>query len=132
MIGSRLYLGPRNTVPSNTPAASEKTLEAAIERRVNFIIVFGLGLLTLLHGTSLIKILIILFLNYSLAKTVNKLDQNSSLIKFVPILTWSFNLLLLFANETYEGYYFVNLHPSLAFLVSSCFPFRELKKLIFF
>jgi hypothetical protein len=37
-----------------------------------------------------------------------------------PLLTWIFNVLILFANETYGGYRYASFHPSLEVLVRHC------------
>jgi len=63
-----------------------------------------------LHGTSIIKILLILTVNYTIAK----LCRGSRL---GPLLTWVFNGLVLFANEWYSGYRFGEILPALHLLV---------------
>lgn len=72
-----------------------------------------------LHGTSALKILLILCLNYAIA--VFSKGSTSG-----PMLTWVFNILTLFANERNAGYRFATLHPALGTLVrvdaSSRFP----------
>jgi protein-cysteine N-palmitoyltransferase HHAT len=65
-----------------------------------------------LHGTSAIKILLILYGNY----TISKVCQGK---KAAPILTWIFNGAVLYLNEVYAGYKFGSLHESFGFLVSS-------------
>ena len=49
-----------------------------------------------LHGSSAFKILVILYVNYTLA---TKLKRN-----YVPFATWTFNIAILFANELCRGY----------------------------
>lgn len=68
-------------------------------------------MLTILHGASVLKVLIILSVNYLLAKATGGTRLA------VPI-TWIFNGCVLLANEWYEGYAFGNLHSGFAFLVS--------------
>jgi protein-cysteine N-palmitoyltransferase HHAT len=63
-----------------------------------------------LHGTSILKVLLILSLNYALAKAT------AGTRLCVPV-TWLFNGCVLLANEWYEGYKFANLHPGLSLLV---------------
>lgn len=72
-----------------------------------FFLAFSALYLTGLHGTSIFKILFILTANYWIAKT-------SKGSRVGPLLTWIFNVLILFANETYGGYRYASLHPSLA------------------
>lgn len=79
---------------------------------VPFLLIFSGIMVTALHGTSILKILVIITFNYWIAK----LFRDSRL---TPILTWIFNGLVLFANETFGGYRFSSLHPSLGSLVSS-------------
>jgi hypothetical protein len=64
-----------------------------------------------LHGSSSLKILAIISLNFVIAKRCR-----ASLLG--PLLTWLFNGLVLFSNEFYHGYKFEVL-PGLAALVSS-------------
>lgn len=66
-----------------------------------------------LHGTSIFKIISILSANYWIAKA----SRGS---RTGPLLTWIFNGLILFANETYGGYQYASFHPSLEVLVRSC------------
>ncbi|EMD33382.1 hypothetical protein CERSUDRAFT_108172 [Gelatoporia subvermispora B] len=79
--------------------------------RFYFLLIFTLCMVLGLHGASILKILVLLTLNYAIAKTCK--DS-----RFGPFLTWVFNIAVLFANETCDGYRFANLHPSLAALDS--------------
>jgi len=67
-----------------------------------------------LHGTSIIKIFFILAANFGIAK----FGQGQ---KWVPLATWVFNGLVLFANEWNSGYKFATLHPSFEVLVSTTY-----------
>lgn len=78
---------------------------------IPFSLAFSILMLIVLHGTSLIKIVIILSLNYVIAK----LCRGS---KLGPVLTWIFNAAILFLNETQDGYRFAHVHPSLQYLAS--------------
>lgn len=75
-------------------------------------LVFSALFLIGLHGASFIKILIILSINYMIAKVFRG-------SRWGPTLTWVFNGLVLFANERYAGYRFGDVLPALGFLVSS-------------
>ena len=77
---------------------------------IPFLVTFSVLFLLGLHGTSIIKVFIILSINYSIAKYLGP-------SKLSPILTWVFNGVILFANETYSGYKFAPIHPSLELLV---------------
>jgi hypothetical protein len=63
-----------------------------------------------LHGASIIKILVILTINYIVAKSCRG-------SRWGPTLTWVFNVLVLFANERYNGYRYGEILPALTFLV---------------
>jgi len=65
-----------------------------------------------LHGTSALKILIIISTNYLISRYIGGSPIG-------PFFLWAFNALVLFANETYSGYHFASLHSSLEFLVCS-------------
>lgn len=78
---------------------------------VSFNILFAILYLIGLHGTSTLKIFIILTANYYIGKSFAGSRAG-------PIITWIFNILILFANERNDGYLFSSLHPSLAPLVS--------------
>ena len=75
-------------------------------RRKLFDIIFALIFLTALHSLSVIKILVILLLNFSIS-----FFHPSSIL--VPIITWVFNIGVLFANEYFKGYKFCEILPFL-------------------
>jgi len=57
---------------------------------------FVLIFVTALHGVSAIKVLLILFINYKIGKSLPR--------SYVPAATWIFNIGTLFANELCGGY----------------------------
>ncbi|EIW83800.1 MBOAT-domain-containing protein [Coniophora puteana RWD-64-598 SS2] len=59
-----------------------------------------------LHGTSIVKIFVILSANYYIAKKLGKSRAG-------PLVTWAFNVAVLFLNERYEGYRYASIHSSL-------------------
>ena len=63
-----------------------------------------------LHGTSIIKIFIILAINFVIAKSGRG-------EKWAVLATWVFNGGVLFANQWNSGYTFAALHPSFEVLV---------------
>jgi hypothetical protein len=81
-------------------------------RRTYFFLSFSLIFLYVLFGNGLIKILIILSINFLIPITLKDSKLN-------PIVTWLFNLAVLFGNEKYDGYKFEWFSENLAFLVSS-------------
>lgn len=70
--------------------------DARLQQRVSFDFYFALLFIIALHGFSAIKIILILFTNYTLAKSLPR--------KYVPAATWIFNIAILFANELARGY----------------------------
>ena len=96
--------------------------------RIPFYILFSLLMLAILHGASILKVLFILAMNYVLTKMTGG-------TRLAIPATWLFNGGVLLANEWYEGYTFVTLHPGFAFLVSpaslfSCSVAKALTTLI--
>jgi hypothetical protein len=79
--------------------------------RIPFYLIFSLIMLTILHGASVLKVLILLSLNYALTKATGG-------TRLAVPATWIFNGCVLLANEWYEGYAFASLHSGFAFLVS--------------
>lgn len=77
---------------------------------VRFNVAFSILMLSALHGTSILKIFVILTINYSVAKYCKG-------SKLGPLLTWVFNISVLFANERNSGYRFGDILPALEILV---------------
>lgn len=96
------------SIPVESPTTP--TLSRAYER-IPFLLVSSLVILFILHGVSAFKILILLYLNYS----VHAWSGNS---KYTPYIIWIFNIAMLFSNEIFHGYQLGSLLPELAFLVS--------------
>ncbi len=97
----RIYLVPNSPVKLQTQPL----------RRTHFFLAFALIFLYVLFGNGLIKILIILSINFLIPMTLKGSKLN-------PIITWIFNLAVLFANEKYDGYRFKWINENLEFLVS--------------
>lgn len=72
--------------------------DARLEQRASFDFGFALIFLCAMHGFSAVKVLLILYANYSLATNLPR--------KYVPWATWIFNIGILFANELSDGYKF--------------------------
>lgn len=70
--------------------------DARVDRRVRFDVGFASIYLLALHGTSALKVLAILYVNFSIAKGLPR--------SYVPLATWVFNIGILFANELCKGY----------------------------
>lgn len=72
------------------------TGNARLEQRASFDLCFGIVYLLVLNGSSAFKVFLILYINHGIAtQTPNK---------FVPAVTWIFNIGILFANELCRGY----------------------------
>jgi hypothetical protein len=77
---------------------------------VRFNLVSSIVMLLGLHGTSSIKLFIILTMNYAISKAFRG-------SKLGPAFIWIFNGCVLFANDRYGGYRFGFVHPALGILV---------------
>ena len=82
----------------------QDTSDQQFSRRVAFDIIFSIIYLTFLHGFSIFKIFIILTINYIIAVKYAGSIAN-------PILTWTFNLAILFLNEMFDGYKYGRVFP---------------------
>ncbi|CAJ0760440.1 6449_t:CDS:10 [Entrophospora sp. SA101] len=90
-------------------SSSSAKLPSQFLSRIYFSLTFSLIFLYVLFGNSLIKILIILTLSY----LISMIFKGS---KLNPVITWIFNLTILFLNENYDGYRFEMLDERLGFL----------------
>ncbi|ORX97731.1 MBOAT-domain-containing protein [Basidiobolus meristosporus CBS 931.73] len=77
--------------------------------RIFFILGFALLFLAFVYGLNALKILSIISVNYWIAKSFKKSRLN-------PVLTWVFNMAILFANEKYSGYRYSMISNKLAFM----------------
>ncbi|KAF8151046.1 MBOAT, membrane-bound O-acyltransferase family-domain-containing protein [Crassisporium funariophilum] len=72
-------------------------------------VILSLVTIVALHGASSVKILIIMAINFMIATKCRG-------AWFGPVLTWGFNGMVLFCNETYHGYRFGAIFSSLEYL----------------
>lgn len=86
---------------SNGTYISAAEGDARLVQRATFDFGFALLFLGALHGFSVFKILVILYINYTLLTSVPQ--------KYIPAATWIFNIGILFANEISDGYQFAKL-----------------------
>ncbi len=82
-----------------------------MSQRASFDYWFGLIFLGVLHGFSAFKVILLLYLNFSIATRLPR--------QYVPIATWIFNIGTLFANELCDGYKYANI----AQFISSTGPY---------
>ncbi|KAF2176358.1 glycerol:H+ symporter-like protein [Zopfia rhizophila CBS 207.26] len=90
-LGSQLTQGLTSTAAA----------DARLDQRVSFDARFAILFIAALHGFSALKIMLILYLNYSIAKKAPR--------PYVPALTWIFNVGILFANELCRGYSYASI-----------------------
>ncbi|KAL8681943.1 MAG: hypothetical protein Q9186_001951 [Xanthomendoza sp. 1 TL-2023] len=109
----RLYesLRPLGQKPASPPqkassGSQDSFADARLSRRVYFDVGFACIYLLALHGTSALKILVILYINFTLAKSLPK--------TYLPLATWFFNVGILFANELCRGYPYAGVARSLS------------------
>ncbi|MBW0528794.1 hypothetical protein O181_068509 [Austropuccinia psidii MF-1] len=93
--------------------------------RTHFQTIISSIILIALHGTSVLKIFLIVLINFYLIKALpvqfksNQNHQNHSFLSIIfnPwILIWSINLLFLFSNDYFDGYRFRHISTHLSFL----------------
>ena len=82
-------------------ATGPEAAEARLRQRTSYDFAFALFFLVVLHGFSAVKILVILAMNYRLATSLPR--------KYIPVVSWLFNICILFANELGDGYQFRNM-----------------------
>lgn len=73
-----------------------------VNSQIRFTLLTSLTVLFIFHGSSSIKYLFIITMNFAIGRVAAGTKWN-------PVLTWTFNLLVLFLNEHYSGYSFANM-----------------------
>ncbi|KAI8381506.1 MBOAT-domain-containing protein [Radiomyces spectabilis] len=94
----------RTFVPSTPIKHEHQALPQAY-----FQLVAALVIVTVFHGTSILKILVIVSTSFWIGRWTGGSRWN-------VVLTWTFNLGVLFMNEWHDGYTFAALHPNLAWM----------------
>ena len=79
-------------------------------KQTTFLFAFSIVFIFGLHGTNILKILFIMSINYLIAISLGSNKLN-------PVLTWFFNMGVLFAIEKNNGFSFSSISPVLAGLV---------------
>ncbi len=87
--------------PNGNSYVSVADGEANLEQRASFDFGFALIFLAAMHGFSILKVLLILSANYGIATRLPR--------KYIPLVTWVFNIGTLFANEISDGYQFARI-----------------------
>lgn len=110
-----------------TSATKKKNL-----KQIYFYLSASIIVITALHGTSTIKIAIIVCTSFMIGRLTGGSYWN-------PVLTWTFNLFILFLNEYYKGYKFEsigfpglvsNLHTSNCVFIYLLYV-RRIKRVVF-
>jgi hypothetical protein len=81
--------------------------DARLEQRISYDFPFAIVFMIALHGFSALKVLLILYINYKIAKSF---PANR-----IPAATWIFNIGVLFANEFGHGYPYASLSRMLGY-----------------
>jgi len=111
----RRVFGPSASASASTSASLSPAPRTTA--RTSFILAFAFPLLLVLHGSSLPKMLVILFANFHVSRMAG---WGGRWTQAAPVVGWGFNLAVLFANEIYGGYSWGSLAQSLGWLVSDC------------
>ncbi|KAH0843761.1 Glycerol uptake protein 1 [Fonsecaea pedrosoi] len=80
---------------AQSPVA-QSTAESRLRHRLAFDFGSALIYILALNGSSIFKILLILFINFKIATALPR--------DAIPVATWVFNIAILFANELAQGY----------------------------
>jgi hypothetical protein len=75
--------------------------------------IFSLLMISVLHGSSSLKILLILSLNFHLSSSL----KPAMIHRIWPFLLFAGNMVVLFLNEKYDGYRFGDLYAGLRVFV---------------
>jgi protein-cysteine N-palmitoyltransferase HHAT len=107
--GYEALMGRSKTTQANRPGrtnSSNSSAEQRLRYRLTFDFYSSLIFISALHGFSAFKILIILYINFSIA---NRIPREA-----IPAVTWIFNICILFANELTRGYSYGSIMESMA------------------
>ena len=110
LSGTRAVSGQANG-STTSKDHSNLAADARLRSRTTFDLGFGLIFLTALHGFSALKVLTIVYVNYRIGTSCDTRMSNYS-----GLITWVFNIGILFANELMNGY---RLGPLFHFLMPS-------------
>ena len=88
---------PNSTIGGkSSPDPEYLKADDRLHRRITFDVASSIVFLFALHGFSALKVILILYLNFNIAKHIKR--------EYVPVVTWVFNIAILFANELGQGY----------------------------
>ncbi|KAF9055356.1 MBOAT-domain-containing protein [Hymenopellis radicata] len=101
-ISDAQYRSFRGNLPALMGAGLGHALLTRLPTGRNLNLVFSLGFVTVLHGTSILKVMAVLLMSYS--------------VRHSRLLTWTCNIALLFAASYFGGFPYGSIHSSLAWL----------------
>ncbi|KAK5172960.1 glycerol transporter [Saxophila tyrrhenica] len=97
-----------NSGPGNGSAVSKKkdeterdAADSRLRGRIRFDLVFAMIFLLVLHGISILKVLLIVYINFQIPTKLSK--------QYATVATWVFNIGIMFANELCGGYSFARM-----------------------
>jgi len=93
-------------IPNPETSRPEAIGEARLRQRVSYDLIFTTIFLFVLHGSSALKVFLIVYTNYTLATSLPK--------RYIPRMTWLFNISVLFANELCNGYPYARIAQTLS------------------
>ena len=108
--GFEALTGSSQSAQGNGPSKagiSNIAADGRLRSRLTFDLLFAIVYITALHGFSALKILVILYLNFTIATALPR--------DAIPAATWTFNIGILFANEFSRGYSFSKMDDALGF-----------------
>lgn len=101
----QLYHAVFGPAQSESKSSNHVQGQYRLRTRISYDVAFAAIFLFVLHGFSALKIGLILYMNFLLAKRLPA--------SMVPFATWGFNLVILFANELCHGYPYTQIAETL-------------------
>ena len=96
-----VYESAYNTFYATSSATDKSRGNYRMRRRISYDLIFAALFLFVLHGSSAVKVLLILSMNFLIVKRLPR--------SFIPYTTWIFNISVLSANELCHGYPYVKI-----------------------
>ncbi|RKP23808.1 hypothetical protein SYNPS1DRAFT_7705, partial [Syncephalis pseudoplumigaleata] len=104
-----IYVAISRLIDRFTSTMRDGQLVRDVSARRVFYLVSSAVFMVVISGANVIKILLIVSINYAIAKVGQGARWN-------PLATWLFNLAVLLFNDQFEGYRYGNISDMLAFL----------------
>ncbi|KAI9591899.1 MBOAT, membrane-bound O-acyltransferase family-domain-containing protein [Syncephalis fuscata] len=107
-MGAAIYVIISNLLDKFTSTVKDGQVVRNIAARRIFYLVSSALFMVAISGANIIKIILIVSINYAVAK----IGQGS---RWNPLITWIFNLAVLLFNDQFEGYRYSEINSALAF-----------------